>query len=69
VRLGVLIARVLLVVAIVVVLGLGGSLLEGRGALRRRLAILRGRVGVVALILVVAGSVGFVIALLRQLRS
>lgn len=66
-RLGVLAFRVLLIIALVVVLGLGGALLEGRGSLRKRWRALRGRIGVVALLLAVAGGVTFVIAMWRQL--
>lgn len=68
-RPGVVVARVLLVLAILVVLGLGGALLEGRGSLRRRWGVIRARVGVVALVLAIAGGVTFVVAMIRQLRG
>lgn len=67
-RLGVLAFRVLMIIALVVVLGLGGALLEGRGSFRKRWRALRGRIGVVALLLAVAGGITFVIGLWRQLR-
>jgi uncharacterized membrane-anchored protein len=68
VRLGLVAFRVLLVIALVVVLGLGGALLEGPGSFRKRWRALRGRIGVVALLLAVAGGITFVIGLWRQLR-
>ncbi len=68
-RAGVLLLRVLLGFAILVAIGLSGALFEGRGAARRRLRLLHGRVGVVALLLAIAGGVGFVLAILRQLRG
>ncbi len=67
-RLSVLALRVLLVIALLVVLGLGGALFEGRGAFGRRWRALRGRIGVVALLLAIAGGVTFAVALLRALR-
>lgn len=68
-RLGVLALRVLLIVALVVSLGLGGALFEGRGAFGRRWRALRGRIGVVSLLLAIAGTVGFAIAVWRALRG
>jgi type IV secretory pathway VirB2 component (pilin) len=68
VRLGLLAFRVLLILAVVVVLGLGGALLEGRGSFRKRWRALRGRIGFVALVLAIAGGITFVIGLWRQLR-
>lgn len=68
-RAGVLLLRVLLGFAILAALGLGGALFDGRGAVRRRLRQLHGRAGVVALLLAIAGAVGFLLAILRQLRG